>query len=166
MKTKKIIINLFNILLITLLSTIAYSKDHNTFTSIHGGIVEYTELIDGDINGVTIDFNSGKIQYSFESIDKSTHAYEISFDLKDINLTPELKSFNFDYSSYSNQVFFGDHQTKGGEMGCAQQAGKLFDLATQMIKEGKATDNSLLVAFGTILKNMAINMIQACITAP
>lgn len=160
MKSQLTKIKLLSSILFVFISTLAYSNEHNTFTSIKNGIIEYSQLIDGNLNGVIIDLKSGTIQFSFESTN-GLNDYELDFDNSDITMTPELLAFNYEKSSFRKNIFTEGQQTLEREAGCMQQAGMLSDLASRMIKEGTST----LVAFGIILRNIALDMIAACISA-
>jgi hypothetical protein len=138
----------------------------DTLTSFKNGVITHTEISDDVIIEIKIDFNTGYIDFSTTNTDGVKQDNTLHFDPTTIQYSEKELDVNLnnakpiEYTKTLNVI--GGVSVKLFS-GCGSLAGKLLDLAIEMIAEGEATNNSALIAAGKALRQIAIDLFAQCL---
>ncbi len=140
---------------------LSYAQTNNNvdaLTSIHNGLLTYTEISKNTYTEIKVNLNSGNIFITVNNQQDKSTTYSFDFDPEKFNISPKIIAQNTEYPQPNTKSVFNNQQTKG----CGSAAGALLDLANRMITEGHATGNQALVTYGRILRDIAARMFQTC----
>lgn len=161
------------------LTQVTYAKQGfaDSYTTMNNGFFQYSEISDFSLTDVKINFNSGHISIITQNDGEKIITKKMKFDPSVYNIPFNTKSISFQSSQTNIETIFDtnyrtnkfnnktllDAGVSIKSSDCGSTAGRLLDLANQMIHEGQTTGNDALVAFGRVLRDIAIDMFQNCV---